>query len=262
MILEYYRPESLDGALQLLARPDPLTYPMGGGTKLNHPSNRLYAVVDLQALASNPETRLGEIERRGNSFVIGAAVTLKNLMSVPGLPSDLYRVIRIEKGKNLRQISTLAGTLVSADGRSSLTASLLAMDAMLTIICHSESERNISLGEFLLLRDDLLPGKMIRTIQLPDNINLCFHAISRTPADVPMVLAAGCVWPSGRMRIVLGGFGHAPKLAFDGPGDVGILTAARDAYQNAGDSWASAEYRSAMAALLAGRCLEHMNDGG
>ena len=79
--------------------------------------------------------------------------------------------------------------------------------------------------------------------------------IARTPADRPIVCVAAARWPSGRTRLALGGFGAAPTLAMDGPEDSGAQIAAASAYSQAGDEWASAEYRSEAAGILALRCL-------
>jgi CO/xanthine dehydrogenase FAD-binding subunit len=40
-----------------------------------------------------------------------------------------------------------------------------------------------------------------------------------------------------------------------------ISAAARSAYSNAGDEWASAEYRAEMADVLSRRCLSIINSG-
>jgi hypothetical protein len=45
-------------------------------------------------------------------------------------------------------------------------------------------------------------------------------------------------------------------MVFDGPDAIGADLAARDAYAEAGDQWAGADYRSATAAVLVRRCLE------
>ena len=48
-------------------------------------------------------------------------------------------------------------------------------------------------------------------------------------------------------------------LAMDGTEADGIDTAARNAYHEANDEWASAEYRMDVAATLAKRCLENIS---
>ena len=48
-------------------------------------------------------------------------------------------------------------------------------------------------------------------------------------------------------------------LAMDGTEADGIQEAARNAYHEANDEWASAEYRMDVAAVLAGRALAALN---
>jgi CO/xanthine dehydrogenase FAD-binding subunit len=92
-------------------------------------------------------------------------------------------------------------------------------------------------------------------VTVPSNVRLAYEVVARTPADLPIVCAALARWPSGRVRLALGGFGSAPLLALDGPEASGIDQVARDAYSHAGDQWATAEYRQEAAAVLARRCL-------
>ena len=249
MVIEYNRPVTLEAALSLLARRDVRTLPLGGGTILNQPSGFLYAVVDLQSLG------LDTIQARGNTLTLGACVTLQKLLEIPVLPETLKMVVRQEASYNLRQVATLAGTLVSADGRSPVAAALLALDATLEIKSASGSAEQVSLGELLPVRGERLAGRLITSVALPLKTRLAYEYVARTPVDLPIVCVALAHWPSGRTRLVLGGYGDAPILALDGPEPGGVEIAARDAYSQAGDEWASAEYRQNVAGLLAGRCL-------
>jgi len=47
-------------------------------------------------------------------------------------------------------------------------------------------------------------------------------------------------------------------LAMDGTESEGLETAARNAFHESTDEWASAEYRMEVAATLANRCLENI----
>ena len=69
MILEYYRPETLEEALSLLSQTSPKTVPLGGGTVVNAPSAEDYAVVDLQGLGWD------KIEQKGRDLQIGATAS-------------------------------------------------------------------------------------------------------------------------------------------------------------------------------------------
>jgi CO/xanthine dehydrogenase FAD-binding subunit len=129
------------------------------------------------------------------------------------------------------------------------------MDAKIekTIFDKSNIEYQISnIGEFLPLR----PTTLITKIILPLNTKFAFEFVSRTPADKPIICAALTQWSSGRTRLALGGYGKSPMLAMDGTEADGLESAARNAYHEATDEWASAEYRMEVAAVLAKRCQE------
>ena len=253
MIREYHRPKTLDEALNLLSREGLVIVPMGGGTVLNRPSPDSVAVVDLQDLGLNT------VEVKGHVLSVGATATLAALLDVRDLPVALMQAIRQEATYNLRHVATVSGTLVSADGRSPLATVLLALDASLNMMRLDSADEQISLGDILPLRGEKLRGRLITRITLPLNVRLAYESVARTPADLPIICVAAARWPSGRTRLGLGGFGLAPTLALDGPEAQGAEEAARSAYSDAGDEWASAEYRREMAHVLTRRCLEQLS---
>jgi CO/xanthine dehydrogenase FAD-binding subunit len=246
MILEYHRPNTIDEALKLLQRPKPVTLPLGGGTVLNATFDRNIAVVDLQKL------NIDSITMKRKKLNIGATCKLQSLLEGVELPGDLSKVIRLEAAYNTRHMASVAGALVSADGRSPFTTALLSLDATLTLQPKNEE---IGLGDFLPLRTYKLKGRLITQITLSNKVNFGFDYVSRTPSDRPIVCVAGTKWPSGRTRIAVGGFGDAPTLAFDGPDDHGAVTAAKNTYEQAGDQWAGADYRQEVASILTSRVL-------
>ena len=242
MITTYHRPTTLDEALTLLAQPD--TLPLGGGTFLSHPSPDPVSIMDLQALGLN------HIHKKGNNLEIGATVTLQQLLESEHCPEALKSALKLEAPLNVRNAATVAGTLVSCDGRSTFATSLLALDAKLSVI--SDQLSVISIGEFLPLR----PRELITQIVIPLHVKFAFESVARTPADKPIVCVALAQWGQGRARLAVGGWGKSPSLAMDGTESVGIEAAARNACHEAADEWASAEYRMDVAATLAERCLE------
>jgi CO/xanthine dehydrogenase FAD-binding subunit len=252
MIIEYQRPTTIPEALNLLARKQPISYPLGGGTHINRDTDKQYAVIDLQALG------LGIISKAGNLLQVGSAATLQELLDYKGLPEDLYQSIKLEATTNLRQIATIAGSLVTASGRSPLTTVLLALDASLQTLVLDKEVQQTKLGDWLPLRAAREPGELICQISLPLNVKTAYESIARTPADQPIVCAAVAQWPSGRTRLALGGWGGAPILAMDGPEAEGLEAAARSAYSHAEDEWASGEYRHEMAGILALRCIKRI----
>lgn len=223
MIIEYQRPTTLEEALRLLARSEPATYPLGGGARLSRPSSSKYAVVDLQALGLNT------IEPQGNLLSAGATVTLHQLETFPGLQPALVEAVRRETSINLRQTGTVAGALVSATGKSTLAAALLALDARLT---WQPGDEEIGLGDYLPLRQNRKHGSLITRITFANSAALAFETVSRTPVDLPIVSAAVARWPGGRTRVVVGGLGTAPVVAMDGLEAGGAEEAAGNAYSH------------------------------
>lgn len=249
MILAYHRPEKLDDALALLARVEPTTLPLGGGSVLNQASDTDFDVVDLQALG------LDGMQKGSKTWQLGAALTLQAMLDTDGLDQALEQAIQHQATFNTRQVATVAGALAAADGRSAFATAMLALDAHLTIAKHGVELQKTALGNFLPLRAEQRAGALITQVILPVDVRLAYHYVARTPADLPIVCVAVAQWSSGRTRIALGGYGAAPLLAMDGPNAEGAETAARDAYREAGDQWASAAYRSDMAATLTTRGL-------
>ncbi len=243
MITTYHRPQTLDEALALLNQPN--TLPLGGGTLLasRHPTTDPVSVVDLQTLG------LDSLRVKGNDLEIGATCTLQSLLELKDCPEALKVAIKLEAPINIRNSATVAGTLVSGDGRSPFAASLLAMDAKVTVVSNQTSV--ISVGEYLLSK----PKGLITLIAIPLNVKFSFEYVSKTPLDKPLVSASVAQWNSGRTRLVLGGYGKTPILAMDGTEADGIESAAKNAYHEAQDEWASAEYRMDVAVTLAKRCL-------
>lgn len=249
MITAYHRPKTLDEALTLLTQPN--RTPLGGGTLLSKATTDPVEAVDLQSL------NLNTIEKQGNSLKIGATVTLQELLASERCPEELKPAIKLEAPLNLRNAATVAGTLVSCDGRSTFVSVLLALDAKLDQVklVDSKIETRVSnIGDFLPLRD--LQGSLITSITIPLNTKLAFEYVSRTPVDKPIVCAALAQWNSGRTRLALGGYGKSPLLAMDGTEAEGLESAARNTFHEATDEWASAEYRMDVVGTLAKRCLE------
>ncbi|HUH97604.1 MAG TPA: FAD binding domain-containing protein [Anaerolineales bacterium] len=260
MITSYNRPQTLSEALTLLSQPN--TVPLGGGTVLSHRQPSSVRVVDLQALGLN------KIGKHGNNLEIGATATLQQLLENELCPEALKSALKLEAPLNLRNAATVAGSIVSCDGRSTFATMLLALDAKLDIQNFAiprgrpsaKSQITIpnspamNIGSFLPLR----PRGLITSLSIPLNVKTAFEDVARTPADKPIVCAALAQWNSGRTRLALGGCGKAPALAMDGTEAEGVESAARNAFHEAKDEWASAEYRMEIAATLAKRCSDRL----
>lgn len=251
MIKNYYRPKSVDEAVALLSEKDKPLTPLGGGTRISRQREGINGVVDLQ------DTGLDQIEARGQRIMAGAMVRFDHLLNHPDVHPEIKRAIQIDASENIRNMATLGGWLMTSDGHSVFTAVLLALDATLTWEPNAERVR---MGNWLPLRNQDLPGVLLTEAEWWLKPYLAFEYVARAPKDKPILIAAVAQWGSGRTRIALGGFGSVPIVAMDGPEAMGADVASRDAFSEAGDQWASAQYRREVAAKLALRCLQGIDE--
>ena len=257
--LEYHRPKSLQQALELLGR----ARPMGGGTALTPRRAELDSVMDLQDLD------MAGHALRASRVVLGGALRLQALTEeIPGLPPAVSQACRLEAGWNMRNQATLAGSVVTGDGRSPLLAVLLALDASVHL---EPGEVVIPLQDFLIQRPGSVEGRLIVALGLAQEARLVYAGVARSPADRPLVCAALArleTSTAGEWRAVLGGYGRSPirvEGAEEALQQAGEITpdsiaaagkAAAAAYASAGDQWASAEYRAAVAEILVSRLAQ------
>jgi CO/xanthine dehydrogenase FAD-binding subunit len=246
MIQEYFRPQDLASALELLKRQQPKTIPLGGGTAISHMGDTELAVVDLQSLPLN------HIEVTGNSCAVGATVTLEQLYQCNEVSPALKEAIHLEEQANIRNMATIAGSIVSGSGESSLLTCLLALDARLT---WQPADEKMAIGDFLPLRKTGSSGKLITQIEWPLQVELRFASVGRTPLDKPLVCLALARWASGRMRLTLGGLTPAPILALDGTDSGGAEEALNNACSHLSNRWASKAYLSQTSKTLLHRLL-------
>ena len=161
MIIEYHRPKNIKEALALINRKEIPTYPLGGGVSVSHKTGENYAVVDLQALGLN------KIEQNAEQNILGATVTLQEIVDCKELPETIRKAARRETSFNIRQVSTIAGALVKANGKSPLALALMAAD---TSLVTEPGGKIIPLGEFYALRGGW--QGLITKIIVPNGIRL------------------------------------------------------------------------------------------
>lgn len=246
MIEAYYRPKDIDEAIQILSRSDGKYLPLGGGVTLSRGMDDSISLVDLQALD------LDRIEQEGQFLRIGATVKLQDLAEFDLIQPGLKAAIVSETNINLRRQASVAGALITANGRSTFGTAMLAMDASLTWLPDQWEQ---PLGEYFALRLPPREAKLVTKLQIPLNADLSFEKVSRSPDDLPILCIALARWPSGRTRIALGGFGPSPIIAFDAPEPGGVDAAVSDALTRAEDAWASADYRRDIGAMIIRRMM-------
>ena len=193
MIVEYFRPQSLEETISLLLRPFPETIPLGGGIKISRGVDRPIAVVDLQKLG------MDQIQISENQLKIGAMVTLQKLFDNIHTPQGLKEAIQKEVNFNLRQTASIAGTIVCSDGLSPLACVLLALSAKIKV----EPGGGLIEIEKYLESDRGKYSKLITNIIIPKNLPVKFSSIGRSPSDKPMICVSSANLGNGKYRIAL-----------------------------------------------------------
>jgi putative selenate reductase FAD-binding subunit len=246
--LDYLRPQTTEEALGQLASGAVLA----GGVYLTPRRHALSAVIDLQDLD------LGEMESVGDRLRVGATVLLEQLRIHPSTPAGLARACRHEAALNIRNQSTIGGLVHVADGRSPLLTALLSLECSISLEPGSQTAR---LEDWLAASGDG-DGSLMTDMSIRLPAKMTFESVARAPLDRPIVCAAASRGADeSSLRLSLGGFGDRPVLvesvsdaASAGQWDA-VASAARKAFAEAGDVWATREYRSEAAATLAQRVL-------
>lgn len=246
MIIEYNRPLTIDQALDLLSRPQPKSLPLGGGSVLSRKKDADFAVVDLQALG------LDAIQTQEGQLIIGATARLQAIIDHADTPAWLKKVCLRETGRNLREMSTIAGALMCSDGRSPLATALLAADVYVTA---EPAAKSVSYQQLLPMREGIQQPWLITRLGVGLSLDVACDFIARSPQDLPVLGMAVAKWPSGLLRVTVGGFGAAPLLVYAGHDAREAEAAVVAALKDSDDQWASAEYRQSIAPALLKRLL-------
>ncbi len=162
MITAYHRPKTLEEAVKLLSETN--ARPLGGGTTLTQLADETFPVVDLQSLGLN------KITKSANVLNIGATVTLQELLESPNILPGLKTALNLEAPLNQRNRRTVAGALITCDGRSPFATMMVALDAKLSV---KGVETSIhGLGDFLISQTEILKNNLITDVELPLRVKL------------------------------------------------------------------------------------------
>ncbi len=189
MVKEFFAPTDIKEALSLKKSTKPSFY-LGGGTMLNAGRKKSQIhVISLHRLA------LKGIEKQGEHLVIGAMVTLQEMVESPlfnlnGLEAltDSCREI----SRNIRNVATVGGSIASNYSRSDIIPVLLVAGASLIIREGDESEEEIALQNYLSKREEGYSPLIIRIkIPLPDKkYQIRAGRFARTSIDLPIIKMA------------------------------------------------------------------------
>ena len=271
----YHRPRSIREAVRLLHAGGRQARIIAGGTDVivqSDPSIR--SLVDITQLG------LSYIRKAGNAWAIGATTTMAELEDsapIRGLAGGILAKAAAAWGPvQLRNMSTLGGNLANASPAADTAVPLLALDASV-VLAGAARRRTLPLAEFFFAPGKTAIGKeLLVEILVPapprgGRWGWSFLKLGRTESDISLVSAAAGLQLDARgtckrARIALGAVAPVPMRAAGAEAILAgqLLTAeliaqacervAREV-SPVTDVRAPAEYRRAMASVLAGRAL-------
>lgn len=243
MITSYYRPETVEEALQLLGRRDVKTVVLPGqllsDARIDETTE---AVVDLQAVGFD------QLEMFPAGLRIGGLTRLQTIVDSALAVGLLREAAHQEAPSTFRHMQTIGSIMLKADAESRLLAALLALDARLTIQTLS-SVSEVGLADFLADGETGLNSGIITAVTVANDGRTATAHVGRTPADKPIVAAVARRVADGEIRLALAGVARTP-----------ILIAASDIEQlePPGDFRGSSAYRKQMAMVLSQRVLSEV----
>lgn len=262
MVKEYLKAKSIDEALRMKKEGGADAAFLAGGTEINRLASPAAAgtLIDIEALG--PGEGLDKIEKRDGALVIGAMVTLQQLLEEPGLPESMKKAACYAGSRPLRHMGTVGGNIAADRIDSYLLPVLLALDARLTLAGEGEVELTSWLENKRGLITAIIINDPDRCVQLA--------RISRT-VQGPAVLTAAysCRNASGSSgsagagtsRLVIGGLPCPPRryASIEKALDSGEIADAealeqkvKEAVEPKGDFLGSAEYKRYIAGITAG----------
>lgn len=196
MIIKYLRPTGLEEAIRMLSMAGVKSKPLGGGTVLSKKAlHEVFTVVDLQ------KSGLNKVLARGEALIIGAACTLQQLMDYDQVSNSLKPAIERETNLHMRNMATIGGTVISADGCSPLVTALTALD---TIVTWQPGQKEVRLADWLADRRISAPGLLIEHIAISTIKDLKCKFLARSPQDYPLASLAVAKGPDDSLCVVAG----------------------------------------------------------
>ena len=276
---EYYRPNTIDEALALLAEHGGDAKPLAGGQSLIPAMNFRLAMpavlVDLNAL-----NELAYIKDGAQGLQLGGMTRQRAVERSAVIAREtplVSETMPFIAHPAIRNRGTVGGSLAHADPAAELPAVMLALNATFGLRS-SKASRSVPAGEFFvgLFSTAIEPGELLAEITIPKaakRSGFAFQEISRRHGDFALVGVAASValddtGKCAHARIALLSVGDRPMLAEHAAsalnGQVSSGEAIRAAAEAAAshdidpssDIHASARYRRQLASVLTRRVLD------
>jgi putative selenate reductase FAD-binding subunit len=257
MITEILRPKSAREAVR--AKSTPGSAYLGGGTWLN--SGKASTVTRLVSLE---HLHLGLVECDRGRCVIGASVTLQQIIDSAQAPRALRAAAGLVASRTLRNMKTIGGSLGLRAPDSAIIAVLVALRAEVSV---AERRALISVEAYLANTAEHL----ILSVIIPDVERPCaLRSLSRTshaPRSLlvalsllktnPVIVVSDCQAPLARLSSAERALAGKPL-----PAAAEIQRIVNEAFSPAEDIHASSAYKRYLAGVFVADCLAELAASG
>ncbi len=221
---EYHRANSLEEALDLLARFEGDAKLLAGGhsliptmkLRLNTPAH----LIDIRNIPG-----FSGVQQSGNQLIIGGGTTHATIEKdalIKAHAPALAQAAAVIGDPQVRNMGTIGGSLAHSDPAADYPAAILAYDAEIVAVS-AEGERTIPASEFFvdLFTTALEEGEIIKEVRLPADGDSVRSAYLKFPHPASRFAVVGCA-----VRLVMDGDTcQEARVAFTGV----AATAFRDA---------------------------------
>lgn len=192
MIEQFFRPDSVEQALELKRRYQDEAVWFAGGSKLNATPTR----TDKKIAISLQNLELDWIDWDNGALRIGAMSRLQSLRDARFIPAALREALGFVYSRHVRNQSTIGGEIAARQEESVLLPVLLALDAELVF----GNGETLSIEDYLACPCD----RLLTEIIIKDPYRTCAtRKISRSQAGLTVVTAAVAMTDHDGMRIAL-----------------------------------------------------------
>ena len=162
---EYFLPQSVNEATQLLAKHGPFMLVMAGGTIAMPLINE--GISFSQKVMGLRRAGLNYVSKPNGKITIGAMSTLTQMLDLKEIPI-LQEAAHQVGGWAIRNMGTVGGNLFAPPPAGDFAAALMALNAQLKLVS-TAGARIISLTDFYtgFMTTALAPGELVTEIQVP-----------------------------------------------------------------------------------------------
>lgn len=216
MVKEYFRPSSVDEALELLAVPGSLAIAGGTFGLAFDARDKPERIVDVGLAVPR------SIERRAGTLRLGAGARFQDLIESKDVPAVIKAAAATMANRNTRNRATVGGNLGANKSCSSLAPILFVLGASVEYQELKHQARSSPLDDWLEQPKGLLLSVIVPigdNAAAGSNLKAASLRASRTVCDIATATAA-CAFrlAEGRvfgLRLAIGGFGPHASLRLD-----------------------------------------------